>query len=444
MATLKGTVPATFAPRATPQGQEAAVQRHDDLKIVPCAVPKDWPKLKAHPLAAIAEFKAGIDLQGMADHMRRHGYDASEPIILFQNLILDGRHRFAAAILAGVIPTFALFCGQAASAYVHKKAFRQHLDTSQRAMIAADILKVYRTEKVDVEQICSTPTSEVDDEPTQEKLAGSMNVSRRTVVDAVKVAEQGTEELQQAVRSGDIPVSAAAKVADKPAAQQKKAVKEASKPRAKRKAAATPRLTRPQRYSLASVESACLDVENAIKDLANEFGVSEKENGCADLLRQYRQLHGEVEKWHKYHIQRLGVDDKEPGPAKPKGRQKKTEPPVVFPEALNTERFKAAWETWVTHRKEIKHALKPTTIAAQLKKLAGWGEEKAIKAIETSIENGWQGIFEPTEGTGKNGRMGSNRLGRLEGKPGEFDEYDKGTPGLKERLSAKAGSNNPA
>ena len=37
----------------------------------------------------------------------------------------------------------------------------------------------------------------------------------------------------------------------------------------------------------------------------------------------------------------------------------------------------------------------PMAAKRQLTRLAGWGEAKAVLAIETAIERGWQGLFEP-------------------------------------------------
>lgn len=55
------------------------------------------------------------------------------------------------------------------------------------------------------------------------------------------------------------------------------------------------------------------------------------------------------------------------------------------------------WAAWVQHRKEIRHALKPSTIKAQLAKLDTWRQAgHSIKEIiEYSIFNGYQGLFEP-------------------------------------------------
>ena len=70
---------------------------------------------------------------------------------------------------------------------------------------------------------------------------------------------------------------------------------------------------------------------------------------------------------------------------------------VVFPEELNTDAFKKVWGEWEQHRTEIKKKLTPLAVTKQLNKFAAWGHDKAIQAIETAIENGWQGVFEPTE-----------------------------------------------
>jgi hypothetical protein len=70
----------------------------------------------------------------------------------------------------------------------------------------------------------------------------------------------------------------------------------------------------------------------------------------------------------------------------------------IFPSDLDTPEFRAAWTDWKQFRKEIKHGLTAKTIEAQMNKFAKWGLAKSIAAIRKSIENGWQGLFEPTEG----------------------------------------------
>jgi len=57
--------------------------------------------------------------------------------------------------------------------------------------------------------------------------------------------------------------------------------------------------------------------------------------------------------------------------------------------------FMIAWIDWKQHRTECKKKLTPTSIKMQFKRLAAMGEARAIAAIEHSIANGYQGIFEP-------------------------------------------------
>jgi hypothetical protein len=71
----------------------------------------------------------------------------------------------------------------------------------------------------------------------------------------------------------------------------------------------------------------------------------------------------------------------------------------IVPDELGTPEFQRAWEEWKQHRKEIKRGLTPTTRRRQLKQLAEWGLDAAIKAIDTSITKGWHGLFEPEGST---------------------------------------------
>lgn len=66
-----------------------------------------------------------------------------------------------------------------------------------------------------------------------------------------------------------------------------------------------------------------------------------------------------------------------------------------LPEVLNTERFKSAWRDWEEHRRQIRKKLTPKAVELAVQKLAEMGHDRAIAAIEHSIANGWQGIFEP-------------------------------------------------
>ena len=73
-------------------------------------------------------------------------------------------------------------------------------------------------------------------------------------------------------------------------------------------------------------------------------------------------------------------------PLPPKGE------PWATDSILNTDRFKAVWADWTKHRKEIKHALKPTTAQKQIKRMEALGHDESIRRIERAIANGWTGF----------------------------------------------------
>jgi len=62
---------------------------------------------------------------------------------------------------------------------------------------------------------------------------------------------------------------------------------------------------------------------------------------------------------------------------------------------FESDEFRTAWNSWVDYRKEIKKKLTFSTVDRLFKEMKKWGEAKAIISIDLSIQNGWQGLFEP-------------------------------------------------
>ena len=77
--------------------------------------------------------------------------------------------------------------------------------------------------------------------------------------------------------------------------------------------------------------------------------------------------------------------------------QKEKKRAAVAALPFDSDAFKAAWANWMQHRTESRNKLTPTAARQQLAKLASMGEARAIAAIEHSLANGWQGIYEPKE-----------------------------------------------
>lgn len=64
---------------------------------------------------------------------------------------------------------------------------------------------------------------------------------------------------------------------------------------------------------------------------------------------------------------------------------------------FGSDAFLKAWRSWVVYRKQLKKSLTDSSVQAQCKEFALWGEQKSIEAIEQSIKQGWQGLFEPNK-----------------------------------------------
>lgn len=70
-------------------------------------------------------------------------------------------------------------------------------------------------------------------------------------------------------------------------------------------------------------------------------------------------------------------------------------------EDFSAKNFKSTWSEWINYRKKIKKPVRTVSAARiQLKRLHEWtggDPEKAVRIVENSIANGWQGLFDPNK-----------------------------------------------
>lgn len=74
------------------------------------------------------------------------------------------------------------------------------------------------------------------------------------------------------------------------------------------------------------------------------------------------------------------------------------EPIPEIPEHLKTPEVQNAWNEWQQHRKEKRKPITPMAAAKNFLNLRDWGADRWIAAIDNSIANGYQGLFEPRNG----------------------------------------------
>jgi len=125
--------------------------------------------------------------------------------------VVDGRNRELACLVAGVRVEYADLPADTPeekilAGVISANLKRRHLDSSQRAMIAADLVTMRQGERTDLAS---------KEAKSQEDAANLMNVSRSSVQRAAKVKSEAPE-LVEPVRNGHLPVSTAARVAEYP------------------------------------------------------------------------------------------------------------------------------------------------------------------------------------------------------------------------------------
>src|SRR5215831_17610847 len=167
--------------------------------------------LQFHPLADIFFLVEGAEFDELVADIREHGLH--EPIVLYEDKILDGRNRYRACLAAGIDPTFTAYTGDDPISYVISLNLRRrHLDESQRAMVAAKLATL------------KLGDNQHSEGPSIEEASRLLNVGHASVERAKTVQRAGAPELVHAVEQGAVSVSAAADVAMLPQQDQREIV----------------------------------------------------------------------------------------------------------------------------------------------------------------------------------------------------------------------------
>lgn len=178
------------------------------------------PTFEYHPLANIFPLIEGQAYKDLMSDVMKHG--VREPVWLYEGKILDGRNRYRAATAMGARVEFREYEGADAVGFVISlNLHRRHLTESQRAAVAAKLANMVVGGK-EANSANLPDCSQI----SQAKAAEMLNVSERSVRAAAKVMHDGDDDLIHAVERGEVAVSAAAKVAELPKAEQKVIVQE--------------------------------------------------------------------------------------------------------------------------------------------------------------------------------------------------------------------------
>jgi ParB-like chromosome segregation protein Spo0J len=184
---------------------------------------EDPSQLTAHPAAALFPMMSDSELEELTADIRAHGLRM--PIVVMGLEILDGRNRLEGCKRAEVAPRFVEWDGTGSpSAWIFSvNLHRRHLTTSQRAMLAARAIDVFKKEAIERQD---AGVQSADAGRSRDKAADLLNVSAFSVLKAQQVIAKATPELVAAVDAGQVPVATATQVISLPPEEQRAIVRE--------------------------------------------------------------------------------------------------------------------------------------------------------------------------------------------------------------------------
>jgi hypothetical protein len=163
-----------------------------------------------HPLADLFPLVEGAAFDELVADIKEHGL--ADPIVLFEDKILDGRNRYRALQRLGLGNQLRseVYSGTDPLAFVISKNLkRRHLDESGRAMVAAKLATL------------KLGDNQHSEGPSIGEASKLLNVSPKSVERARVVQNDAVPELRHAVEQGHLAVSLAAQAAKLPEEQQR-------------------------------------------------------------------------------------------------------------------------------------------------------------------------------------------------------------------------------
>jgi len=184
--------------------------------------------MEFHELANIFPMMNNEEYQKLKADIQTNGFDASLPIILHENKILDGRNRYKACEELGIKPAYTTFNnGDPLSYVVRTNLHRRHLQPGQLAFVALDIEKhfaekakenkikageQYGREKTDKPfQFFEKPNEEIKPIHATKEAAKEIGVNRQYISDAKKILNVAPELAKQII-AGEMTIPEAKRV----------------------------------------------------------------------------------------------------------------------------------------------------------------------------------------------------------------------------------------
>jgi hypothetical protein len=189
--------------------------------------------LQFHPICLLFPELPKQELDDLAADIKEKGL--FNAIVLYQDKILDGRNRYNACEIAGVEPRFVEWSGGSPLEWVvSENLVRRHLFSSQRAVLALDLLPLLEGEAAQRQRLSSGRGKKVAKKLAKvgngggngggksSKAAARLTKTNSTYIEAAKNIHKLAPELLEKVRSGVIKIPDAHKLAKLPDKERKR------------------------------------------------------------------------------------------------------------------------------------------------------------------------------------------------------------------------------
>ena len=177
-------------------------------------------RLQFHPACLAFPPLKDNELGELAQDIAANGL--RNPIVLLQGKILDGRNRYLACEIAGVTPRFVEFEGEDPIAWVlSQNLVRRHLTASQKAVVALDLLPWLEKEAKQRQRLSPGRGKKIahacttfSDNGKATQVAAKLTGASTRYVEMVKSIQQRAPHLVEQIRSGQLTVTVADRLAD--------------------------------------------------------------------------------------------------------------------------------------------------------------------------------------------------------------------------------------
>ena len=162
---------------------------------------------KFHPICLLFPRMTDDELLELAEDLKAKGL--LHDIVLYQGKILDGRNRYLACPTAGVEPRFTEWKGKGSplESVISENLVRRHLTSSQKAVIAHDLLPLLEKEAKERQTLGKKlPKVSSNGKGKASQVAARITKTNHTYVQAVKAVSRDAPELLDAIRAGNLKV----------------------------------------------------------------------------------------------------------------------------------------------------------------------------------------------------------------------------------------------